>query len=222
MPSSPIETSTRVESVKVLVTSKRDQQALETSLGEVDGDWIAAIDHLKTMLMPKSLGRIAFAHALAEWSSDSLSVMSAVAQLPHVTQFRDVALHFDVAAISALIRADDSSKDPSVTKTKKQVAHFAKAMHAKLFALEPSAVLQRMAQTAELPIANHDVRTGVAAFLAAQPDFNIRTTSIHTALTQPNAFTRIAEGSRAAVAEQLKTLQRVQAISPTAQMPSRR
>ena len=71
-----------------------------------------------------------------------------------------------------------------------------------------------MIQDEEVPIADTNIRLGVVKFLYNQPDFNIRTTSIYTALKNESAFTEIAEEQREEVVNQLKILQRVQAISP--------
>jgi len=71
-----------------------------------------------------------------------------------------------------------------------------------------------MVNNTEIPIADASVRAGVATFLNNQPDFDIRATSIYTALQKPDAFKGIADEHRAGVIEQLKTLQRVQALSP--------
>src|SRR5204862_2250109 len=64
------------------------------------------------------------------------------------------------------------------------------------------------------PIVDTNLRAGVVSFLDNQPDFNTRTTSIYTALKHPEAFKGIADEHRPEVVENLKTLQRVQAISP--------
>jgi hypothetical protein len=71
-----------------------------------------------------------------------------------------------------------------------------------------------MAEDAEIPIGDLSVRAGVTKFLSNQPDFNIRTTSIYTALKHPESFKDIADEHRGAVVDHLKILQRVQAISP--------
>src|SRR5262249_300965 len=56
--------------------------------------------------------------------------------------------------------------------------------------------------------------SGVTQFLRNQPEFNIRTTSIYTALKHPEALKDIANEHQASIVDHLKTLQRVQAISP--------
>ena len=74
--------------------------------------------------------------------------------------------------------------------------------------------MHRMVLDKEIPVKDESVRTGVSQFLSNQPpDFNIRTTSIYTAM-KPRGVRQIADEHRAGVLSQLKTLQRVQAISP--------
>ncbi|MDJ0532078.1 MAG: Tc toxin subunit A, partial [Xenococcaceae cyanobacterium MO_207.B15] len=66
----------------------------------------------------------------------------------------------------------------------------------------------------DVPIADNNIRAGVVKFLENQPNFNIRTTSVYTALQNEAAFTNIDNEQRTEVINQLKILQRVQAISP--------
>jgi hypothetical protein len=66
---------------------------------------------------------------------------------------------------------------------------------------------------AQVPIADGNLRLGVATFLENQSDFNIRTTSIYTALKLRGAFKDISEDYRSGIIENLKVLQHVQAIS---------
>jgi hypothetical protein len=148
------------------------------------------------------------------WSDDQVSVVKALANEPAVMNLRDVALRFNVEKLTALVDPHAVPENtPGVTVEEKQ-KNYALTLHNKLFTAEPTAVLHRMVQDAEVPIADTNVRTGIASFLDNQPDFNIRTTSVYTALKHPDAFKGIADEHRAGVVEHVKTLQRVQAISP--------
>ncbi len=80
---------------------------------------------------------------------------------------------------------------------------------------KPSAVLQRMVQDNELPIAEASVRAGVAKVLDSQPEFDIRKSSILEVLRKPEVFDGIDEAQRPAVAAHLKTMQRLSVLSPT-------
>jgi Salmonella virulence plasmid 28.1kDa A protein len=79
---------------------------------------------------------------------------------------------------------------------------------------EPTAVLHRMVKDTEITFADTKVLSGVTQFLDSQPKSNIRTVSIYNALKEPDALKGIGEENRAGVVDQLKILQRVQAISP--------
>jgi hypothetical protein len=59
------------------------------------------------------------------------------------------------------------------------------------------------------------IKAGLATFLANQPDFNIRITSVLTAMKNPDAFDGISKDIVPKVTENLKTLQRIQALTPT-------
>ena len=131
-----------------------------------------------------------------------------------MTNLRDVALHFNVEKLAALVDPKVVPEAVTGATADEKAKNFAVALQHKLFATEPTAVLQRMVHEAEVPIADATVRSGVTRFLGNLPDFNIRTTSVYTALQHPEAFKDIADEHRALVVEQLKTLQRVQALSP--------
>ncbi len=127
---------------------------------------------------------------------------------------RDLALHFNVETLAEAVELRSLPEDISGETAAEKKQNFAIALRQDLFKAAPTAVLQRMVQDAEIPIADTTIRAGVTSFLDNQPDFNIRTTSVYTALKHPEAFKGIAEEQRAGVVEQLKTLQRVQSLSP--------
>lgn len=164
-------------------------------------------------LSEESLKKLELANSLADWAGDHVSIVKALAETPDVTGLRDVALNFRVEALAERVNPKEVPAfiDGDTEDEKKK--NFAVSLHHKLFAAETSAVLQRMVQAAELPIVDAALRTGVATFLANQPEFNIRRTSVYQALRHPEAFKDIADEQRAGVTQQLKTLQRVQALT---------
>ncbi|MBA2680509.1 MAG: hypothetical protein H0U76_19205, partial [Ktedonobacteraceae bacterium] len=133
---------------------------------------------------------------------------------PDVNNLRDVALNYDVEKLATVVDPQAVPEDIAGATDDDKKRNFAVVLQQNLFTLEPTAVLQRMVRDAEVPIASEALRTNVVNFLANQPDFNIRTTSVYTALRNPDAFKGVAEDHRVGVVEQLKTLQRVQALSP--------
>jgi hypothetical protein len=158
--------------------------------------------------------KASFAETVGAWAENHASIVKAVTSQPNVASLRDVALQFDTEKLAALVDpASVPAATPGTTPEEKK-QNFATSLQRKLFAAQPSAVLQRMVQNAEIPIADSNVRAGVATFLSSHPDFQIGTTSVYTALKSPDALKDVPEQHRTGVVDQLKTLQRVQALSP--------
>ena len=204
----------RIATLTAVLADKKHQKAVDAAMRTANGDISAALDSLKPKLPDASLQKITFAHSLADLANDRVSVVKAIVTEPGITNLRDAALHFNIEKLAGIVDANNLPADISAEKAIEEKQKIAVAFRQKLFVAEPTAVLQRMVLDAEIPIADATVSQGVAAFLDNQPDFNIRTTSIYTALKHPEAFKDIAEEHRAGVVEHLKTLQRVQSLSP--------
>lgn len=212
----PSALQTRIETLRTVLSQQREQDAVSEALRGTEGDWPKALAGLKEKqeLPAETLRKLALAHSLAVWSDDEVPLVKALTDDPAVASLRDVALHFNVEKLAALVDPHAVPENaPGATLEEKRKNHVLTLQH-KLFAAEPTAVLQRMVRDAEVPIVDPNLRRGVTSFLSNQPDFNIRTTSILIALKHPGAFEGIADEHRPAVVENLKTLQRVQAISP--------
>lgn len=214
MPSETLNIETRIKALNTVLAEKHDRQTVDQALRAGNGDMPATLAGLKGKLSGAALQKVALADSLAVWSDDQVSVVKALAGQADITNLRDVALRFNVEKLTALVDADTVPANTVGATANEKKKNFAIALHNKLFTAEPTAVLHRMVQDAEVPIADTKQRAGVASFLTNQPDFNIRTTSVYTALKHPDAFKGITEEHRTGVVEQLKTLQRVQAISP--------
>jgi hypothetical protein len=204
-----------IDTLNAVLATKEDKQAVETELQAAKGDWTAALANLKDKLPKASFKKVALAQSLAEWSGDHVPVVKAVlAAQPDLANLRDLALRFNVDKLAALVDPKAVPETaPGATAAEKQ-RNFAVALRQKLFLAEPTAVIHRMVEDAEIPIGDLSVRAGVSKFLSNQPDFNIRTTSISTVLQDPQSLKDIADEHRGAVVDHLKILQRVQAISP--------
>jgi hypothetical protein len=214
MPSQELNLETRMNTLHAVLTTKQDQHAVDHALRAANGDMTAALSSLKDKLSKSSLQKLALAHTLADLSNDNEPFIKAVAGTKGVTSLRDVALTMGVAKLAALV---DPAHVPIGTKGKtsaEKARNFAITLQHGLFAAEPTAVLHRMVEEAEIPIADTNIRTGVVSVLTNLPDFNIRTTSVYTAFKRREAFKGIPDEHRAGVVDNLKTLQRVQAISP--------
>jgi hypothetical protein len=214
MPAQASNLETRISTLTAVLTEKDQQSTVANELKTTKGDWPTALANLKGKLPPDSLKKIELAHSLAVWADDNTQVVKALVEKPEITNLRDVALHFNAEKLAALVKPKTIPETIAGATPDEKKKNFAIDLEHKLFIAEPTAMLQRMVAEAEVPTANAQVRTGITSFLNNQPNFNIRTTSVYTALKQPEAFKDIPKEQRADVVEQLKTLQRVQAISP--------
>jgi hypothetical protein len=215
MTSQTLDIEVRIKTLNTVLTKQNEQQSVDQALRAAQGDMSAALTSLQGKLPEVALQKVALAHSLAVWSDDHVSVVKALSEQADVANLRDVALRFNVEKLSALVDAKSIPADAAGATAVEKQKNFAVALQNKLFTAEPTAVLHRMVLDAEVPIADSNQRAGVASFLTNQPEFNIRTTSVYTALKHADAFNGIADEHRTGVVEQLKTLQRVQAISPT-------
>lgn len=196
------------------VLPKTHGQAVSKALRAANGDISVALTSLRGKLPEAALKKVALAASVGAWSEDHLPLVKALSESANITGLRDVAMQFDAKQLSELIDPKSIPKSTPGKTIAEKTANFAATLQDRLFTAEPTAVLHRMVQNAEIPIASAPQRKGVSAFLTNQPDFDLRTTSVYTALKHPKAFKGIAEEHRADVVEHLKTLQRVQAISP--------
>ena len=214
MSNQPFNIKARIQAINVAFHDKTHQADVEHALSAAQGDLPKALKHLKGKLPRAAMARLEFAHSLADLSSDDINVVRALSADSTVTSMREVALRFDAGKLATLVKAGSIPQGTPGGTVHERARNFAASLNARLFSSETSAVLQRMAQNTELPIPDTNVRSGVATFFNNQPGFNIRTTPVYTALKDPEAFKGIADAHRAGVVENLKTLQRVQALSP--------
>ncbi|MBV8883138.1 MAG: hypothetical protein JO235_03955 [Chroococcidiopsidaceae cyanobacterium CP_BM_RX_35] len=204
----------RINTINSVLGDANHQAIVSKAIEASKGDITNALDSLKDKLPPTSLQKATLANSLAVLTADNVAVVKTLTNQSNLTSLRDIALNFDVEKLAAIVDPKTLPETIAGATDAEKKKNFAVTFQHKLFAMAPSAVLQRMVQEAEVPISDPTVRTGVANFLANQPDFNIRTTSIYTALKHPEAFKDIPKEQQAGVVEHLKVLQRVQAISP--------
>lgn len=214
MPTPAINLEARINALNSVLPTHDDRHMVGETLKTCQGDWAQARKTLSSTLSPESLQKVDLAHELAVWSDDHASLVMSLCAQPHITNLRDVALRYGVKDLATLVSPDEVPESAAGSTADEKAKNYAADLHNKLFTAEPTAVIQRMVQMADVPIANKNHREGVDRFLTNQPDFNIRTTSVYKALKSEDAFKGIEEEHRTGVAEQLKILQRVQAISP--------
>jgi len=187
---------------------------VDAAVHSAQGDWTKALETLKGKLSDAAFQKVTLAHSLADWSGDNVALVKKLVATPGIATLRDVAFTMNSVKLAALIQPADVPAGTHGANAAERTKNFAVSLQHKLFTAEPTAVLHRMVGEAEIPIADSNIRSGVTGVLSNLPDFNIRTTSVYSAFKQADAFKGIAAENRTAVAEQLKTLQRVQAISP--------
>jgi hypothetical protein len=204
-----------IKTVDAILLSTKDKEAVKTQIEAAKGDWTVALASLKEKLPQATFKKVELARSLAAWTDDNAPIAQAVlAAKPDLANLRDVALHFNVEKLAQVIEPKAVPETTPGATAEEKARNLAVTLRQKLFAAEPTAVLHRMVEDAEVPIADSAVRSGVTKFLSNQLDFNIRTTSVYTALKQADPFNGIPETDRSGVVDHLKILQRVQAISP--------
>lgn len=214
MKSSAVNLEVRIKTLGSVLSKVKDRQAVEAAVNVAKGDWSVARDKLKKDKLPDAmLKKLDWAHTLAEWSGDHVPVVKKL--FVDVNGLPEVALNYNVEKLATLVDDKQLPEDAVGETVAEKKKNFASKLVGKLFTEgHASPVLRRMVMDAEIPIPDLAIRTGVADFLGNQPEFNIRTTSIYTALKHPEAFKGIAEGNRDAVVVQLKKLTLASSISP--------
>lgn len=178
---------------------------------------------------PEDAARVKLANILGDAVDDNVDIAAEILQDESVRLPRDIATQYGFSRVhtiakrfkaieshSASISASPSSDDVAIS--------FARGFRRSMFAVEPTATLQQMVSPStgdvdpadDLPIhPSPEVRTEIAKFLDRQPDFDIRTMSVLTALHHDqDHLESLDPQSRTATAESLKLLQRVQALTP--------
>ncbi|GGO53676.1 Tc toxin subunit A-related protein [Streptomyces lasiicapitis] len=159
---------------------------------------------------------VAAAEEFVAWSGAHRPLEAALAAPGTVPSFRTIALQ---NGLDDLVAALGSSRPPTAlpgdTPQERRRA-FAQQLRTGLFRREPTAVLQRMVQDDEISVGDAAEQAGVVRVLDnLGAGFDLRQNSLTSALQAPDALDGVSEDQRAGVIEGLKTLQRVQAISPT-------
>jgi hypothetical protein len=214
MPSQPLNLEDTIKFFNSVLTTKAHRDAVSKALTEAEGDVNAAVENLRDELPESSWKKVDLARSLEDWSGLNIPVLKALVKDTKVDSLRDIALNYDVEKLVKIVNSTHLPADIPGDTPEERSHNFATKLNDKLFAIETTAVIHRMLKNEELPIANETLKNNVVSFLENQPEFNIRTTSIYTALNKNDAFKGIAEEHRPATVEQLKTLQRVQSLSP--------
>jgi len=206
----------RPSAVKRLVSSSTLRKRVTDAVDASDGQWETAWRNLQTQLPAASVSALSAANDFLDWTQDHRPLESALASAGSVPGFRQLALDHNVASLAELVDASELPPSTVGDTPEQRKLTFARSLRASLYDRVPTAVIQRMVVDDEIPSPDPGVQSGVARVLTnLGPDFNIRRTSLLSALTRPNALDGVGSAVQPQVVERLKMLQRVQAISPT-------
>ncbi|WPD23166.1 MAG: neuraminidase-like domain-containing protein [Candidatus Electrothrix scaldis] len=203
--------TTRINAIKSILSDDAGIR-LEAAIGESSNDLDKTLDRMGD---DEHLPQIRFANSLAELTDDNAPMMKLVADQPDIKNLRDVARNFSSSRLTEFIKANNISIPESISgEDEEKPKKYALQLRRKLYTAEPAAVLSRMAEDDELPGMDNGLNLAVSKFLDNQPEFNIRTTSIYTALAKEDAFKDIADDQQGKVVDYVKKLSLVQALSP--------
>ncbi len=214
MPSNPIDLKFRADLFDY-VLPKEVATELATSL-QSSASLAAALDALGPKVDPEQRALVVLANSVADISNDNPSLVKALLVDKNVESLRQVATGFSVDDLSKMVDPKDLPKDAPGATPDEKTKNFALGVRDRLFNVETSGVLQRMLTDKELPIPAEPVRAGLEALFTNLPKFDIRTESVYNALKDPKAFEGVPQDQQAAVADQLKIVQRVQAMTTAA------
>lgn len=165
-------TDKRIKTLNAVLHNKKDQDAVKKEFLAANGDWTKASASLKDKVSEETFKKASFAQSLADWSGDHVKIVKALAEQPDLNNMRDVALRYNSDKLAAMVDIKDVPETIAGTTAAEKKRNFAAALHRELFLKEPSAVLQRMVQESEIPIADVSVSTGEAHILSNLPKEN--------------------------------------------------
>jgi hypothetical protein len=188
--------------------------------------------------------RVKLANVLGDALDDNVDLAAEILQNDRIKSTRDIALHYGFSRVHALEstrkerllltpesapEADELGADlPPSQQDSLSDVFLALRFRRRLFAAEPTAVLQHMVHSDDakenpsdgLPVhASATVRAEVSGFLDRRPDFDIRRMSVLSALEAGSSeLDHLDMATKAATVESLKLLQRVQALTPVPEL----
>ena len=200
----------KINFFKVDLKADKQQKAFESVYKKHNGDWSAIKSELvkETGFTPTILNKLEFTQNLADWSKNSEGLISAFQKDKAINSMRDMAVTLNKTEFIDKVKVFA----PAGNKAEKQA--FALNLHTALFKIEPTAMLVNMVKDPQVPMLNNALGTDIAKVLEKQPEFNIKTTSVYEVLNDENALKAIPKDSQDSVKTQLKTLQRITALSP--------
>ncbi|MGY6274243.1 Tc toxin subunit A-related protein [Methylomonas sp. MgM2] len=200
----------RIDFFKFDLHAEKQQKMFAEIFSKHSGNWSAIKSDLKGKegFNDKVLNNLEFTHNLSAWSNNNTDLVKLFQKDEHTNSLRDIALTLDKTAFI------DKVKIAAPGKSKEEKYAFAINLRRDLFTLEPTALLVNMVKDPKVPFLNDATGANIADVLTKQPDFNIKTTSVYELIKNEEAFKDIAADALDGVKTQLKTLQRIAAVSP--------
>lgn len=201
--------SRKIEFFKFDLKANDQQKAFEDSYKNNNGNWSAIKSDLagKEGFTPAIINNLEFTNNLAELSNNNKDFISVFQKDKNINSIRDIAALDKTTFIEKV-----KNTAPAGSEEDKQA--FAVGQYNKLFSIEPTVMVVNMIKNPQVPILNDATGSHIAAILEKQSDFNIKTTSVYDIINNEETFKDIPLASQGAVKTELKTLQRIVAVSP--------
>ncbi len=200
----------KINFFKFDLQAEHQQKVFAEIFSKHNGVWSAIKSELtdKKVFTDTVINKLEFTHNLSVWSNNNGKLVSLFQKDQQINSLRDIALSLDKAAFIDKVKASA----PAGSEEEKQV--FALNLRRDLFKFEPTAMLVNLVKDPKVPFLNDATGANVATVLTKQPDFNIKTTSVYEVIKNEEVFKNISADGQEAVKTQLKTLQRIVAVSP--------
>lgn len=190
--------------------SEKLQKTFKDIYESNNGNWVAIKLQLTAdkSFTPELIRNLEFTNTLSVWGNNNSKLVELFKSNSEITSTRDIALKLNKAAFTEKVQ----NTVPDGTSEEKN--EFTLNLYNSLFHVEPTAMLVNMIKDPQVPMLNDGIGANVASILEKQTEFNIKTTSIYEILNNEEVFKDIPADSKDTVSTQLKTLQRITAISP--------
>lgn len=201
-----------IDFFKFDLKADKQQKQFADIFSKHGGKWSAIKSELtgKEGFTNAVMKKLEFTHNLSVWGNNNAELVSLFQKDEHTNSMRDIALSLNKTTFIEKV------KGAAPVKGEEDQRAFALNLRRDLFTVEPTAMLVNLIKDPNVPILNDATGANIAAVLTKRADFNIKTTSVYELIKDETAFGDISADGQEAVKTQLKSLQRIVAISPDA------
>ena len=151
--------------------------------------------------------RLRLANRIAELSNNNIALVKAIESDETVNSLRDFAIHYDASSIANSLGPELNSDVRSET---------AAAITRKVFEAEPTASVAGLVGNDKIALQDPELKPHVLAVLSNPSAFDLTKTPVETASrVSPEIFENVPPEKLHDTVQQIKLIQRVQAIAPT-------